>query len=169
MQLMCNFILVEGEDPVQALQTAFPELSPAHQRLLAWWNDKTPPGGYTVFEDVFSTFIQMLLVEEPSSQRDALLDRVFVFVEELLGSNDGQVQNLCYVALLEWQADWWYKRALPFLGPKARAELDEYFPEWRHHACRSDGRVPEREKKEVYLGDPQDVGIIVRQLLSESA
>ncbi len=114
------------------LTEALPEIRPASEK---YWAREGRPGDdcgkYIFFADMFALYVEILLLMPSSAGRDRLLHRAFAFVEDMLASDDIEVENLAYVGLLEGNRDWWYVSAMPFLGPRATAELDQYYPEWR--------------------------------------
>lgn len=96
----------------EALKGAFPQLRVCVERLEAdWADDPEHLGEYIVFEDVFGTYLDVLMSLGPSAGRDRLLARAFQFVERLTSADDGEVANLGVVAFCEriecmpgWQA-----------------------------------------------------------------
>lgn len=56
------------------------------------------PGAYPIFEDVIEPMV-LKLTETPGN--DQLLKRVFAFVEEMACSQDKEVVNLLWIALLK--------------------------------------------------------------------
>jgi hypothetical protein len=108
---------------------------------------------------MFATYVEVLLALESSPRRDNLLTRAFWFVEEMLASRDLEVANLAYVGLLEWRARWWYVRAGAFIGPRAEAGLDRFYPDWRLHT--SSGVLPNEGEKSG-INDLYDVRSVIR-------
>lgn len=110
----------------QHLVESLPELRPAVE---AYWRDEGPPGEhpgqYLLFEGVFNPYITVLLDAASSPARDRLLRRAFAVVDVmLLAGRD--VHDLAGIAVFEGQPPRWYELAEPFLGPRARAEIEEY-------------------------------------------
>jgi hypothetical protein len=167
---MPNFVLVErAYDSVHTrMLDAFPELRPAHDRFLADWVLNEPPGQY-LHLDLLDTLIELLLLRQPSPQRDAVLARAFEFVEQLVTSPDSDIRDLAYVGVLEWRADWWYFRAREFLGNSSRAQLDQYDPRWRAAAEASLGVVPPSDARDARHADPWGVEQIAERLLGGPA
>ena len=116
----------------QQLADALPELRPAAEY---YWKKEGAPGAdcgpYIFFEDMFKSYVEVLLALPTSPGRDALLRRAFSFVEEMLASGDGRVRDLAYIGLYEHRSPRWFARAAAFIGPLAVAELDELRPGWR--------------------------------------
>lgn len=134
------------------LTEALPEIKPAAE---SYWAQEGRPGedcgNYIFFEDMFALYVEMLLLMPSSPKRDGLLHRSFAFVEDMLASDAREVANLAYIGLLEWNSGWWYVRAMPFLGPRAIAELDRYDPRWR--ACLGGSPEPSAEDPPSFLHD----------------
>ena len=107
------------------LVEALPELRPAAE---AYWRDEGAPGEdsgpYILYEDVFRPYITSLLAAAPSPARDRLLRRAFGFTDAMLATG-GNIRDLAGIAVFEGQPSRWYDLAGPFLGPRARAEIDQ--------------------------------------------
>jgi hypothetical protein len=139
----------------------FPELLPAYEQLLQE-EGVEKPGQYVIFEDMFARYIQQLLAAVPGSIRDRKLQAIFDFIDRMLAEG-GEVENLGYVGMLEWQSNEWMQAAKPFMGTNAEAALDKYDGEWR-------ARI--RKPVGAYVSDRDNrLGIedIVRKVLSGTA
>lgn len=108
-----------------------PELRPAAER---YWEQEGQPGQdsgpYIFVSQVFSTYVEVLLAMDESRTRDHLLGRAFVFLDDMLASNDKNVRDLAFIEFLENAEPWWLGRAKPFLGSKGQAELRTYNSNW---------------------------------------
>lgn len=115
-----------------------PELRPAAE---AYWCKEGRPGedcgAYIFVEDMFATYLGILLALPPSSRRDRLLVRAFAVVDEMLRSPDQDLNNLAFIGIFEGRGGRWLQRSAPFLGPAALAELNAYSPGWREEAADS--------------------------------
>jgi hypothetical protein len=109
-----------------------PELSPAAR---AYWTVEGAPGQdcgpYIFFGRVVSSYIEVLLAMHASCGRDRLLARAFGLVDAMLEATDQNVRDLAFIEVLEGADAWWLARSLPFLGPRARAKLDQFDRSWR--------------------------------------
>lgn len=116
----------------EQLVERLPELHPAAE---AYWRQEGRPGedcgAYIFVEDMFATYLELLLALQPSSRRDRLLARAFAVVKEMLRCPDQDLNNLAFIGIFEGRGGGWLQRSAPFLGPAAAAELDIYLPEWR--------------------------------------
>lgn len=116
----------------QQLTDALPELRPAAEY---YWETQGAPGAdcgpYIFFEDMFGSYVEVLLAMPPSPRRDGLLHRAFGFVEAMLGSADPQVRDLAFIGLYEGKAPWWFARAGAYIGPRGAAALDRWRSDWR--------------------------------------
>jgi len=129
------------------LADALPELRPAADH---YWKTEgvegTDCGAYIFFEDLFASYVEVLLALPASPRRDALLHRAFSFVERMLASDDGRVCDLAFIAIYEHRHARWLARAAAFIGPLAVAELDRREPGWR----KMRGREPRSEHLDGY-------------------
>jgi hypothetical protein len=116
----------------QQLAEALPELRPAAEY---YWQIEGVPGtdcgAYIFFEDMFATYVEVLLAMPPSRGRNELLARAFGFVENMLGSADTLVRNLAFIGLYEGRGSWWFARAQEYIGPRGAAALDSWWSDWR--------------------------------------
>jgi len=154
-----------------------PELRPAAER---YWADEGPPGEdsgpYALFGSVVTPFVEVLLAMPKGGGRDRLLARAYELVDGMLGQErDIDVHDLAYVEVLEWMGPWWYSRSLPFLGPRAIAELDRWEDDWRARSAQPAKADQEREIIDIYgvrdvvLAELTDEGITVGQIPGISA
>ena len=138
---------------------ALPEIRPAAE---FYWQIEGLPGQdsgpYIFFEDLFASYVEVLLWLSSSPRRDELLRRAFAVVEEMLGSADPEVQTLAAIGLYEGRDPAWLKRALAFIGPRGCKYLDEADPLWRNCNDADDRTVPE------ILDGYHIRGVIARQL-----
>jgi hypothetical protein len=117
------------------LMQALPELVAPHARWLTDYPDHAEEVlQYLVFEGIFACFIETLLAMPESPMRDALARRAFAFLDDILESDDANVSDLGYIALLEGRTAWWLARAMPFLWPAACGQLDAFRAGWRDEA-----------------------------------
>lgn len=148
----------------EQLAAALPEIRPAAER---YWLAEGKPGEdcgpYIFFEQMFATYVEILIAMKSSPRRDYLLGRAFQFVEEMLASSDLEVANLAYVGLLEWRAEWWYVRAGAFIGPGAAACLDRFYLDWRRF--KASGVLPTAQQKSSII-DLYDVRSIIKSELA---
>jgi hypothetical protein len=116
----------------EQLTEALPEIRPAAEY---YWSTQGKPGKdcgpYIFFEDVFGSYVEVLLAIPRSIRRDELLKRAFTFVEEMLASS-GEVANLAFIGLFEGRPAWWFRQATEFIGPRAVQELNRFAPYWRN-------------------------------------
>jgi hypothetical protein len=135
----------------EQLANALPELRPAVE---VYAKKEGPPGedpgAYIFFESMFARYVEVLLAMRAGAGRDRLLGRAFAFVEEMLRSEDRNIHDLAFIGLYENRDLWWYGRALPFIGPAARAELDQFEPRWREVAPADCFPEPDREIIDIY-------------------
>lgn len=135
----------------QQLADALPELQPA---VDVYAKVEGPPGedpgAYIFFESMFACYVEVLLAMRDSSRRSRLLARAFGFVEEMLHSDDRDVRDLAVIGLFEGRELWWWGRALPFLGPASKAELNRPEPQWTEAALLACGPEPERAIIDCY-------------------
>jgi hypothetical protein len=119
-------IVLEYSRIEHQLVEALPELRPAAE---AYWRDEGAPGEdsgpYILYESVFRPYITALLDIAPSPSRDRLLRRAFGFTDAMLAAG-GEIRNLAGIAVFEGQPARWYHLAEPFLGPRARAEIEQW-------------------------------------------
>ncbi|RLE34794.1 MAG: hypothetical protein DRJ61_04440, partial [Acidobacteria bacterium] len=115
------------------------------------------PGPYTLIGQVFVPFIDLLLERPRLDRRDSALFHVFALVEDFLGETDPKIPNMIYVELLESRRATWYERAIPFLGNRALATLDEYDEGWRTRKDKDDDHVE--------LNSPHGIDAVVDELL----
>ena len=149
------------EDIDKDLLEAFPELSPAHQKLLNWWGDEKP-GQYILFEDLFAHFIGYLLVAPVSDLRTVKLKAVFKFLERMLGEG-GDIMDLGFISMLEGKPYAWLQAYKPYLGQLAESELDEHYPDWRVHS--SNDPLPVKMESDDLYGIEE----IVHAVISDAA
>ena len=83
----------------KVLLAKIPELRGPIERNFSYYDlKKEMPEPYPVFEDVLK---QMVLQSLGAPDSDQLLDRIFAFLEEMACSQDKEVVNLLWIALLE--------------------------------------------------------------------
>jgi hypothetical protein len=132
-----------------------------------YWEREGPPGEdsgpYIFFPSVVGVYVDILLEMHESPARDALLQDAFELVDFMLRSDDLEVGNLAFIAILESQPLWWYARALPFIGPEAQRQLDKYIPDWRSGSPRRRFSEPSPELIDLYGVRP----LIARALAHE--
>ncbi|GAA5514554.1 hypothetical protein Dcar01_03310 [Deinococcus carri] len=111
----------------EQFRSAFPELRAAYGLLAAdaVFSHDGQPSQYALIEQLFAVYIEVLLALPESPLRDAALHKSFVFVEKMLAAPDKEVVGLAQIGLIEGREQWWFQRALPFVGPL-----------WRVHASR---------------------------------
>jgi hypothetical protein len=131
-------------DIERQLVDTLPEIRPAAE---FYWSTQGEPGQdcgpYIFFEDLFARYVEVLLAIRSTARRDELLRRAFAVVEEMLESVDDHVRDLAVIGLFEGRDRWWFKRAAPFLGPRATTWLDTFQPYWRDCASGADQIIPE--------------------------
>jgi hypothetical protein len=144
-------ITLRYQEIEQRLADALPELRLA---VDVYAREEGPPGedpgAYIFFESMFAKYVEVLLSMRGSAGRDRLLARAFDFVESMLRSDDRNVRDLALIGLYEHRDSWWYGRALPFLGPASRAELDRYEAGWLEGAGGEWGPDPDRDIIDLY-------------------
>lgn len=104
---------------------AFPELRQPYAQLASddvFGNDGSP-GHYILVEQLFAYYIEILLALPESPRRDSALQKVFDFIETMFKEGDDDVVGLAQIGIIEGREQWWFQRALPFVGPL-----------WRSHA-----------------------------------
>jgi hypothetical protein len=100
-------------------------------------------GPYIFFEQLFASYVEVLLWLPPTPRRDELLRRAFTVSEQMFDSADQNVQGLVAIGLFEGRDPAWLKRALPYVGTRAAAWLTEYHDNWRDSSGANDQIVPE--------------------------
>ncbi len=127
-----------------------PEIAPAAK---TYWRKEGMPGEdagpYIFFEDMFATFVEVLLRLPPSKPRDRLLLRAFRAVEDMLMAADQNLVDLAYIGMFEGRDMWWLKRSEPFLGAAATAELERQRPGWQKQV-RTAVKSPSQEIVDIY-------------------
>lgn len=81
----------------QELLKSIPELGPLYDKEMEWWKDEKP-GAHIIFGDLLNPFLHWLL-EEGVNQ--ALIRRIFIFLEKMANSSDVRVQEVVAVTVLE--------------------------------------------------------------------
>lgn len=106
---------------------AFPELQQAYGQLASDYvfENDGQPGNYIVTAHLFAYYIEILLALPESPKRDLALQKAFDFIETMLSSGDDDVIGLAQIGIIEGREQWWFQRAMPFVGPL-----------WRYHASR---------------------------------
>lgn len=138
---MSNFRYSQIE---QQLVEALPEIRPAAE---FYWQTEGAPGQddgpYIFFEQLFASYVEVLLWLPSTPRRDELLQRAFTVSEQMFDSADPEVQTLVAIGLLEGRDPAWLKRAKPFIGRRAAAWLTAYDDSWRDCSAANDRIVPE--------------------------
>ena len=128
----------------QQLVDALPEIRPAAE---FYWQTEGAPGQdsgpYIFFEQLFASYVEVLLWLSPTARRDELLRRAFSVSEQMFDSTDRDVQDLAAIGLFEGRDPAWLKRARPFVGARAAAWLTEYHDSWRDCSAANDQIVPQ--------------------------
>ena len=112
------------EEMVDVLYNKFPELTERYAEKIEYYKKlflDDESGTYIHYESFFNRYIEDALKNEPKESR--ILDRIFVFFEEMATSEDAGVNNLLQVALLEsiWSIGYdAYKRAIDLMLPKTK-------------------------------------------------
>jgi hypothetical protein len=123
---------------------ALPEIRAAAE---FYWKTEGDPGQdsgpYIFFEQLFATYVEVLLWLPVGPRRDELLSRAFDLVEQMLGSMDRDVQNLAAIGFYEDRDPAWLKRARAFVGSHGRAYLNGYHPLWPECIAANDQIPPE--------------------------
>ncbi len=154
-----SFALIE----TQIVET-LPELrSAAETYIEAEGKPGEDCGAYIFFGDVFCRYVDVLLDMPVSVGRDRLLARAFWLVDKMLECDDEDVKGLAYIEQLESQSLWFYSRALRFLGPIARRELDQWEPRWRESFNLNAQVQPDMEIIDLYGARE----VVLRELKSE--
>lgn len=134
-----HFSLIE-----QQLVEALPEIRPAAE---FYWQTEGAPGEddgpYIFFEQLFATYVEVLLWLPRTRCRDELLHRAFAVSEQMFDSADRDVRDLVAIGLLEGRDPAWLKRAKPFVGRRAAAWLRRYHDCWRICSAANDEIVPQ--------------------------
>jgi hypothetical protein len=127
----------------QQLVEALPEIGPAAD---FYWQTEGAPGQdcgpYIFFEQLFASYVEVLLWLPPTPRRDELLRRAFSVSEQMFESADRDVQNLAAIGLFEGRDPGWLKRAKPFVGSRSAAWLNAYHDCWRDCSAANDRIVP---------------------------
>jgi hypothetical protein len=124
------------EDIEKVLLSRFPELKERMQSTFGSYYvlEIETPEAYPVFEDV----LQELLLELIDNEKDAaLVQRIFVFLEEMANSTDSNVTDLLGIAILEplvFRQES-IRRAWPYLGEKTKVLAREtaHFGNWEEN------------------------------------
>lgn len=129
--------LTYGEIERQVVEV-LPELRPAAEQ---YWKVEGPPGSdsgpFIFFGATVDSYVTILLAMPDSPRRDHILRRAFSMIETMLLQDDDAVRDLAFIGLLESRGAWWWRRALPFMGPASQGELDRYEPWWRGETAAS--------------------------------
>jgi hypothetical protein len=127
----------------QQLVHALPEIRPAAEFYCRTEGGPGEDDGPCIFvEQLFATYVEVLLWLPPTPRRDELLRRAFTVSEQMFESADLDVQDLVAIGLLEGRDPAWLKRAKPFVGRHAAAWLREYHDCWRDCSASNDEIVP---------------------------
>lgn len=125
------------------LVEALPEIQPAAD---FYWQTEGAPGQdsgpYIFFEQLFATYVELLLWLPSSPRRDDLLRRAFAVFERMFESADRDVRDLVAIGLFEGRDPAWLKRAKPFVGRCAAGWLAAYHDGWRDCSAVNDRIVP---------------------------
>lgn len=78
------------------LLSNFPELKEKFEEETSW-QEGIETGSFVVFEDVFMPFVK----DSVKNNSKDIINKIFDYIEKLSFSNDGYVQNVLYVAILE--------------------------------------------------------------------
>jgi hypothetical protein len=113
------------------LVAELPELLPAAEHYWRTWGEPgQDPGPYVFFDEVFSTYVEVLLWLPEIARRDELLRRAFAVVERMLLSADPKVKELAFVGLYEGRDPAWLRLARDFVGAQGRAYLRRWNDNW---------------------------------------
>ena len=127
----------------QQLVEALPEIRPAAE---FYWQTEGAPGEdslpYVFLQELFATYIEVLLWVHPTPRRDELLRRAFAVSDQMFDSADQKVRELVAIGLFEGRDPAWLKRAKPFVGRRAAAWLRTYHECWRICSGANDEIVP---------------------------
>lgn len=108
------------------------EIAERYRILRRDWGDETP-GPHVVFGDVLTPYLLGLLTtRELSVEHDALLRRIFAFLEDLARDDDDRVQELVSTTVTERLGSDADALAIGhrYVGPVTRRLSDEIEPFW---------------------------------------
>lgn len=126
------------------LVDAVPEIAERYRTLRRAWGDETP-GPHVVFGDVLNPYLLGLLTtRDLSVEREALLRRIFSFLEELARADDDRVQEVVSTTVAERLGT--DPEALAFgrryMGPATRRLSDDIELFWSTGASTNDADDP---------------------------
>jgi len=121
---------------VEALLEAVPELRAEYEAECHQWGDE-PPGPHVIFGDVLNPYLLTLL---GADHQDAVLHRVFQFLEHLANHEDIHMQELVAVTVCERLGDdpRILHRAYPYMGARTRQFSNEVEVFWGRKTQRPD-------------------------------
>ncbi len=89
------------ENMAEKLIEVVPELRCQYESELEWWGDEQP-GTHIIFGDVLNPYLICLL---ESGNQEAIMVRIFAFLEELASHEDTRVQEVVAVTVCERLGD----------------------------------------------------------------
>jgi hypothetical protein len=96
-----KMIGITFENMAEKLIEVVPELRCQYESELEWWGDEQP-GAHIIFGDVLNPYLICLL---ESGNQEAILARIFAFLEELASHEDTRVQEVVAVTVCERLGD----------------------------------------------------------------
>ena len=94
-------IRITFENMAEKLIEVVPELRCQYESELEWWGDEQP-GAHIIFGDVLNPYLICLL---ESGNQEAILARIFTFLEQLANHEDTRVQEVVAVTVCERLGD----------------------------------------------------------------
>lgn len=112
----------------EKLTEAVPEILEKYKDELQWWGEESP-GAHIVFGDVLVPFVISLL---ESSADEAILKRIFLFLEQLAENTDPLVQEVIAFTICERLGDnpGWLSKARQYMGERTKELCDETERYW---------------------------------------
>jgi hypothetical protein len=86
---------------ISNLIKAIPEIKGMYEDEMEWWGQDNPLP-HIIFGDVFNPFIKKQMIEMKNSE---LLNRIFLFLEQMANSDDEDVKGVLIATVLEWIGD----------------------------------------------------------------
>ena len=88
---------------------------------------------YIFYEGLVVHIIDILLVMKEHQKRNLLLERLFIFIENMMTALDENVCTLAYIAFFEYRDSYWFSKLEKYMSANLRAILLTEFPSWSHN------------------------------------
>ncbi len=124
----------------------FPEFTDSYNYFFADNEVTENEFQYIFYEGLVIHIVDILFMMKEHPIRNLLLERLFIFIEDMMTASDERVCTLAYIAFFEYRDSYWFSKLEKYMSANLIAILLTQFPGWSHN----NPDVSEREIKYTF-------------------